>query len=308
MAVSQYEVLVHVVSEALGGYWPAPSDGWRSVASEDRRVDLRPLRVLHPASRRTPEWIAPIQDAGETALGETLRRVRMTPPDAVAAELAAMYPGGLPPELRPFVTTPTAALERFARAVEDFWDKHVRLRWPTIKSIVDREVLVTSAALMTKPEALNRVHPRFSFGADEVVLRGCGRVVRASVGARTVLLVPTVAADDALIVHLDEPDVLQVGYAARGGAELWSDEPARHEREFSALLGDSRAHVLAALRRPATTSALAARLHSSPANISFHLQALARMGLVDKTRRGRRVYYRTTPRGAALIALFLDPA
>jgi DNA-binding PadR family transcriptional regulator len=32
------------------------------------------------------------------------------------------------------------------------------------------------------------------------------------------------------------------------------------------------------------------------------------MGLVDKTRRGRRVYYRTTPRGAALIALFLDPA
>ena len=217
MAVSQYEVLVHVVSEALGRYWPAPADGWRSVASEDRRVDLRPLRVLHPASRRIPEWIAPIQDAGETTLGETLRRVRMTPPDAVAAELAAMYPGGLPPELRSFVTTPTAALERFARAVEDLWDKHVRFRWPTIKSIVDREVLVTSAALMTKPEALNRVHPRFSFGADEVVLRGCGRVVRASVGARTVLLVPTVAADDALIVHLDEPDVLQLGYAARGG-------------------------------------------------------------------------------------------
>jgi len=306
--VSHYEVLVHVLWEALGGYWTSPREGWRAAVAEDDRLDLRPLAVLHPASRLVPEWAAPLQQPGEERLRDALRRVRATPHDAIAAELGRMYGDAPPPSLRPFLTSPAAALECFARAAEDFWDKHLAHRWPAIRSIAEREVLQVGAALVSPAGqgALNGLHPRISFDGDAVLIQGRAGLVRTEVGDRTLLLIPTVAADDALSVHLDQPGVVQIAYAARGGGELWARQPAGHAEELVALLGEARARVLLAVRRPATTTALAPRLSSSPAAVSFHLQALSRIGLVDRVRQGRRVYYRTSDRGAALIALFLD--
>jgi len=307
MAVSQYEVLVHVVWETLGRYWPGGTDGWCSIVGGPR-ADFRPLAPLHPPGRLVPEWLAPVQHPGENTLAENLDRVRRTPPGAIAAELASMYPHGPPPQLRPYAHDPAAALERFTRAVQDFWDQHLRVRWPAMRSILEREVLMTGAALVSTQgqHALGGLSPRIGVDEQGFVIRGCERIVRAAVDDRTVLLVPTVAGPDALSGHLDQPGVLQLAYAARGSDELWASEPVSHAQELTALLGASRARILVAVRRPETTSDLAVRLGRSPANVSFHLQGLARMGLVDKNRRGRRVLYRATPRGASLVALFLD--
>ena len=41
MAVSQYEVLVHVLWEALGGYWNSPREGWRLLVGSGHCADRR---------------------------------------------------------------------------------------------------------------------------------------------------------------------------------------------------------------------------------------------------------------------------
>jgi DNA-binding transcriptional ArsR family regulator len=68
-----------------------------------------------------------------------------------------------------------------------------------------------------------------------------------------------------------------------------------------ALLGAPRVRLLAALRSPATTTALARRLGVTPSAVSQHLAVLHRGGLVDKRRSGRVVLYQTTALGLALL-------
>jgi DNA-binding transcriptional ArsR family regulator len=66
------------------------------------------------------------------------------------------------------------------------------------------------------------------------------------------------------------------------------------------LLGAPRARLLAALRSPATTSALASRFGVTPGTVSQHLAVLYRGGLVDPRRSGRTVLYQASKLGLAL--------
>jgi len=59
--------------------------------------------------------------------------------------------------------------------------------------------------------------------------------------------------------------------------------------------------LLAALRSPATTSALAGRFGVTPGAISQHLAVLYRGGLVDRWRSGRTVLYQASELGLALL-------
>jgi len=99
------------VCKALGGTGPSPGGGWRSTIGADRRLDVRPLAV--PARARSHVMPDPQEHAGDDRRG--------------AGE---GYGDSVPPSMQPFVPDPTAALERFVRAAEEFCDKHVRHSWP----------------------------------------------------------------------------------------------------------------------------------------------------------------------------------
>ena len=92
-------------------------------------------------------------------------------------------------------------------------------------------------------------------------------------------------------------------YPARGAATVWESGALAGGREEAAeaLLGAPRVRLLAALRSPATTTALARRLGVTPSAVSQHLAVLHRGGLVDKRRSGRAVLYQTTALGLALL-------
>jgi DNA-binding transcriptional ArsR family regulator len=92
-------------------------------------------------------------------------------------------------------------------------------------------------------------------------------------------------------------------YPARGVATVWEDSalPALETDALRGLLGAPRARLLLKLRSPATTTDLARSLGVSPAVVSQHLAALRRCGLVDRTRSGRAVLYRTSDLGLALL-------
>jgi DNA-binding transcriptional ArsR family regulator len=67
------------------------------------------------------------------------------------------------------------------------------------------------------------------------------------------------------------------------------------------LLGRTRAAVLAALRTPATTTALAERTGISPAGASQHAGVLRRAGLISTERIGTAVLHTLRPLGQALL-------
>ncbi|MFD0327965.1 winged helix-turn-helix domain-containing protein [Streptacidiphilus monticola] len=70
---------------------------------------------------------------------------------------------------------------------------------------------------------------------------------------------------------------------------------------LSALLGRSRARVLAALDSPASTTQLARSLGFAPGAVADHLAVLRAAGLLTRARAGRSVLYRRTPMGEALM-------
>jgi DNA-binding transcriptional ArsR family regulator len=84
-------------------------------------------------------------------------------------------------------------------------------------------------------------------------------------------------------------------------ATLWErTEPASDA--LVALVGRTRALMLNALARPATTADLAARLDVTPGAISQHLGVLRGAGLVATSRDGRVVLHLRTERAEALLA------
>ena len=70
---------------------------------------------------------------------------------------------------------------------------------------------------------------------------------------------------------------------------------------LSALVGRTRATLLAALALPSTTTQLAAQLELSPAAVSQHLKILKDTALVSAHRRGRMVLYQRTPAATTLL-------
>lgn len=74
------------------------------------------------------------------------------------------------------------------------------------------------------------------------------------------------------------------------------------QQALPALLGRTRARVLAALDDTATTGELARRLRVSPASASQHVHVLAAANLVRSRRDGNQVLHSLTPLGSALLS------
>jgi DNA-binding transcriptional ArsR family regulator len=113
------------------------------------------------------------------------------------------------------------------------------------------------------------------------------------------VLVPSVFAWPRVYVKTAEPWIPVVRYPARGVGALWEPDHAPHE--LAAVLGRTRARLLALLETPSTTNQLARALHAAPGGISAHLSRLVTAGLASKVRVGREVYYARTARGDRLV-------
>jgi DNA-binding transcriptional ArsR family regulator len=91
------------------------------------------------------------------------------------------------------------------------------------------------------------------------------------------------------------------GGLARVLADLWREAPANHSDPLAALVGRTRARLLATLGLPRTTSQLAVQFGLSPAAVSQHLKVLKETGLMTARRRGRMVLYQPTAAATTLL-------
>src|SRR3954454_22577393 len=256
----------------------------------------------YAAGGYVPDFITPPPATPLADLDGELARVRATPPERVAIEVGWRFEGReVPDVVRPLLDDPAAGLDRLVTVMRAYWERAIEPWWPAIRAVLEADVVhrarrLTAGGTLQVFAGLHR-GVRWRDGAvevdrfadEEVDLRGRG-----------LLIVPTVFAWPEVFAMVDEPWQPALIYTPRGVGTLWAAaEP--DAGALDALLGRRRARILRALRAPATTQDLAARLHASAAGVSEHLGVLRRAGLVSAQRDGRRVLYVRTAAGAQVL-------
>ncbi|MFD2462382.1 ArsR/SmtB family transcription factor [Amycolatopsis samaneae] len=99
-------------------------------------------------------------------------------------------------------------------------------------------------------------------------------------------------------LHTEQPTLV---CPAGGLTSVMATEPGESVRRLAALIGRTRARLLAQVVAAATTGGLAADLGISAASVSQHTKALREAGLLTTTRSGPAVRHVLTPLGRAVL-------
>lgn len=198
---------------------------------------------------------------------------------------------------------PERGLERLAREVADYWEAAMAPYWPRIRSLLEGEILYRARLLaesgaqrmladldeaVTWEDGTLRIRHRHVSGLRS--LRGLG-----------LLLVPSVFVWPRVFSVTTPPYQPTVRYPPRGIATLWERRELEPPEALAAVLGRTRARLLAELDQPASTRDLAQRAGLSEPGANQHLTALRRAGLCTAHRTGRYVLYARTAIAEALL-------
>ncbi|PZG16706.1 ArsR/SmtB family transcription factor, partial [Nonomuraea aridisoli] len=199
---------------------------------------------------------------------------------------------------------PDEGLERLAEEVRAYWRAAMAPYWPKIRSLLEGEILHRARLLaesglqrmladlddaVTWEDGTLSIRHRYASG--ERSLRGQG-----------LLLVPCVFASPRVFSITTPPYQPTVRYPPRGIATLWERRETEPPQALAAVLGRTRARLLAELDQPASTRALAQRTGLSEPGANQHLTALRRAGLCTAHRTGRYVLYARTATAEALLS------
>jgi DNA-binding transcriptional ArsR family regulator len=272
-----------------------------------REVDVAVLHALQP-----PNWgadfLSPVPANVSTTIDDLLAQVRATPIDEVRREVAealSQQPD-IGTRVRAILTGGQAA-EYCADILAAAWQALLEPEWPTLRAILERDVIHRAGQLTSKgwAAALAGLHPQLAWQHGQIELTRWPGQQDAALAGRGLLFVPSVFVWPRLALSLDPPWPPALIYPARGVAALWETAPpdgAAAGGALGPLLGGSRAAILRALDEPASTTQLAAILGQSLGGLGGHLAVMRRAGLLARARSGRSVLYWRTAVGDALVA------
>lgn len=283
-----------------------------------RGTDLSPLFAVVGVGGRCPDYLSPPPDAPGAAFREELERLGATPPEIVRAEVGSLMRDEaellerLPREkerMLGVLEDPEGSLRRLVDALGRYHELAITPYWPRIREHLEGDVLGRGRAL-----ALGGVETFFS-NLDPGVGYGGGVLSvdqphDASIDAagRGMTLVPCVFSWPGVLTLVDPYFRPTLAYAPRGIVKLWTSRPSPNGTAIDAALSPARASVLKGCLTPRTTTELARELGLSPAAVSVHLSRLKTAGLVEPHRSGRRVFYRLSDTGEALLEVFDETA
>ena len=259
-------------------------------------VDVAFLACLANGRNHWPDFITPPPAALGPSIENELAALARTDPAVVRADLAAIH-GVVPAHL----TSPDVAAHT-AQALGRYWRACVAPHWPTMKAVLDADVIHRSHQLARRGlrAALDGLGPTVHLADDALVVDSrSGIDDERSVTAGGITFMPTLFSTRAAFTASPANPAV-VMYAARGQAGMWHRRPPVDASAVAALLGATRATLLGLLDQPASTTALAAHLGVTASAVNQHLRVMHRAGLLTATRHGRHVLYRRTPIGDAL--------
>lgn len=194
-----------------------------------------------------------------------------------------------------------------ADALEAAWHELVAPDWPTMRAILERDVVHRGGLLSTGgwSAAFAGLNKRLRWRDGVIELSGTISGTYHLDGAG-LLLVPSVFVWPHVGAYTEAPWPKTLVYPARGTAALWEPAAATPPDALASLLGRTRARLLVALSDPASTTQLAKSLTLAPGAVGDHLAVLRNAGLATRARAGRSVLYRRTPLGDALAGGAVD--
>lgn len=269
-----------------------------------RAADLEVIDALYTGNYGV-NFLSPAPAGMSPAIGDLLAQVRATPPDQAHREIAeVLRRGGEPSPRVARILASDQVAEYAADVLAVAWQALIEPDWPTLRAILERDVVYRAGQLAAKgwAAALDDLTPRLEWRAGVIECPGASWDDDAELGGRGLLFVPSVFIWPGVGFILDPPWPPAIIYPARGVAALWEKPAASAAEPLDRLLGRSRTAVLLALEDPASTTQLAATLGLSLGGLGGHLAVLRDTGLVARARSGRSVLYRRTPAGDALVA------
>lgn len=270
------------------------------------RPGLRILKVLSPLGPYFPDFLTPPE--GALGLRQAIEAIRATPRSRLKRELGKLSTtSSLPGWTRSLAEGDADLLESLGDTLIAYHQAAIEPCSDLIQSAVDADrahrgrMLLAGGVerLLLSMRPLMRWRPpvlEIDYVVDrDVYLRGRGLRLVPSYFCRHVP------------VSLADPDLAPTLLYPVNHHYVWTQPlvSCSSERDLAALLGSTRAAVLAAIGSGATTTALAHRIGTSLASISRHTTVLRDAGLVTTCRQSLSVLHTTTPLGVALLGATL---
>jgi DNA-binding transcriptional ArsR family regulator len=215
------------------------------------------------------------------------------------------YRDTVPGCLRRAMQQPQQFASHLANLIEEFWRKAVAPHWALLRARLEGEMLYRARTL-----ALGGVDELFAGLHKDVSLQD-GRLMVRTVshwdgGKRNpgLLLVPSIFSWPDVFLTVRPPWRTAIIYPSRGIADLFDHTSSSCSKGLQQLVGPSCAKLINNLRVPRTTLEMSAAIGLSPAATSEQITKLREVGILERTRIGRRVFYSLNKRGMSLLASF----
>ncbi|MFF0295463.1 DUF5937 family protein [Kitasatospora sp. NPDC004615] len=297
--VAGVRVLKHPAEHPLHRPWSTRAH--RRLA--DSGLDWRLLADLVPdPPRLIPAFLAPPPTTSVPDLRLELSVLRATPPELVRSGLD----GPRAPRserIDRLRAEPRRGLAELAELIDAYWEIALAPHWPRIRSLLEGDIL--HRARLFAEHGADRLLGDLGTDItwDENTLYVGHRHTRGTghLAGRGLLLVPSVFVWPRVFSLITPNWQPTLRYPPRAVATLWERRTALPD-PLAAVLGPTRARLLAELDTPASTTALADRTALTPGAVSQHLTALRNAGLLAAHRTGRYVLYSRTEAAEILLA------
>ncbi len=269
-----------------------------------RQVDMEVLRAIVPAPRpHVASFLLAGARAPSTAIEQQLKIVADYPAERLRADLGVVWQSDLPPGTVRILEH--GGGQRIADALGQYWNVAIKPYWPKIRALLDADVAYRASRLAKGgiEALLSDLNPELELAEHAIHVQSNAKGTEHQLGGAGLLLVPCVFAWPHVMADIGS-DSPSITYGPRGIGDLWpnAEVPAADEDALAALLGRSRAAILASVGLPKSTSDLAVELNQSMPAVSAHLAVLRNSSLVTSWRAGRRVLYQRTPLATSVIA------
>lgn len=272
-----------------------------------RNADWSLLSDLALVSRGTiPDFLCPPPITPMPTIAEELDTVMSAPCEVVRTEIKiACGNRAVPMSLRCAMRSLPSFMKQLRTQIEEFWQTAVAPYWAVLRARLEGEMLYRARVLALGgfEELFSGLHRDVSFRDDHLVVRTDSHW-DGSDRKRGLLLVPSIFSWPDVFLTVRPPWRTAIMYPSRGIADMWHDRSCSSSTGLGQLLGHSCAKIIARLRVPQTTLETAAALGLSPAATSEQITKLWSVGILERTRIGRRVFYSLNQKGMTLFTTF----
>ncbi|WP_328916877.1 MULTISPECIES: DUF5937 family protein [unclassified Streptomyces] len=242
-------------------------------------LDRGPLLDLVPPTGCTPDFITPPPCAGD--LADELRALGATPAAEIRRELSVH--GRPTARVEAMYDDPAAGVARLVAEITAYWELALAPYWPKVRAVLAADVFhqARRPAADGAEAVLGDLHPSVRWCAGTLTVERKICHAPTDLNDMGLVLVPSVFAWSSVSTTAAPPVAKQLFYPSRGAGSVWERERPPVSEAVAAVLGRTRALLLAEPAVPASTSELAGRTGLSAGGVSQHLTALRNAGIVS---------------------------